>query len=364
MLIEYEENQHRKDFTWQEEAVACKRMYDAIRMDKPGYTAKAFAVLIYIAESKLSTLLKLLEYSDIYPTIWIMDKWTAADLELQRMIRGDIIAEKLRRASDNPSQCSVDTEEHREGRSYDKQSVNKNTQLTAIKHNIKSKYVIYPDAVDMLKALPDYSVDLCVTDPPFGIDIEASRATAARHHVYDTIDTKVAIMALILDVIKGLQVKMKPGAHVYMFFAMQYYETLVKALHKHEFTVNPLPLIWIKPGSGVTAQPSYLPGSSYEPILMAFAPGDRRMLEKRGLSNVIQSPSISPSKRDHPLEKSVDLYKDIISRSCYEGDMFIDPFCGVGNSLVAARRLGCDVRGAECVQGYRKIANLKMLEER
>jgi DNA modification methylase len=62
------------------------------------------------------------------------------------------------------------------------------------------------------------------------------------------------------------------------------------------------------------------------------------------------------------LEKSEYVYDDLIRRSYESGDFFIDPFCGVGNSLVAARKRGCNVKGAEKVEGYRKIAELKLLE--
>ncbi len=365
MLIEYEENQHRENFTWQEEAVALRRMYDAVLEENPGYTHKEFSSLTNVGESRLSALFRLLDFSDQYPQIWIMIHWSKADLELTRMIKGSLLEEKLKRSQAKKSLdaamvgISIKPKGHHENCPCSKCRNHRDSIRKQVKPT--GDILIYPEAMELLASLDDKSVDLCVTDPPFGIDIEDSRSMEARHHIYDNDDDKVSIMNLMERVIIGLKGKMKPGAHVYMFFAIQYYNDLTQVLLREGFTINKVPLLWVKNGGGSTAQPSYFPGNVYEPVLMAFAPGKRRKLEVLGLNNVIRCDSVHPSKKNHPLEKSINLYNEIIRRSACKGDLFIDPFSGVGNSLVAAKRLGCNVRGAEKVERYRSIGELKLM---
>jgi ParB/RepB/Spo0J family partition protein len=364
MLIEFEENCHRQDFTWQQEAVACRRMYNTILKKRPKYTAKEFATLVNMSESKLSTLLNLLTYSDSFPKIWIMDKWTKAELELKRLVRASLYEEKLRREKEQQQEilAEMNIPPKPEGHHHKCTCPDCVAWKDWSKCTPRGDVIIHDDALTFLDSLDNKSVDLCVTDPPFGLNIEESRSMEARHHIYDGDDEPNRVLKLMEDTIKLLGEKMQPGAHVYMFFALQYYDKLTTYFLNNKFTLCKVPLLWIKSGGGSTQQPWYYPGNVYEPILMAFAPGERRKLTTPGVSNVFMCDSVLPTKKDHPLEKSEYVYDDLIRRSYESGDFFIDPFCGVGNSLVAARKRGCNVKGAEKVEGYRKIAELKLLE--
>lgn len=51
--------------------------------------------------------------------------------------------------------------------------------------------------------------------------------------------------------------------------------------------------------------------------------------------------------RLHPTQKPVDVLRPIIRAFCPDGGLVLDPFCGSGSSLVAARHEGQGFLGIE-----------------
>lgn len=68
----------------------------------------------------------------------------------------------------------------------------------------------------------------------------------------------------------------------------------------------------------------------------------------------------SPSERgegnDHPCVKPLALMEWLLRLVSREGQLVLDPFCGSGSTLVAAKRLGRRALGMECDAHYRDIA--------
>jgi site-specific DNA-methyltransferase (adenine-specific) len=58
----------------------------------------------------------------------------------------------------------------------------------------------------------------------------------------------------------------------------------------------------------------------------------------------------------HPAEKSVDLAMQLVAWCSDEGQTILDPFCGSGTSLVAAKRTGRKAIGVEREERYCEIA--------
>jgi len=60
--------------------------------------------------------------------------------------------------------------------------------------------------------------------------------------------------------------------------------------------------------------------------------------------------------RLHPSEKPVPVLKSLVTAFCPAGGLVLDPFCGSGSSLVAARDCGRDFIGIELDANHQAVA--------
>lgn len=77
----------------------------------------------------------------------------------------------------------------------------------------------------------------------------------------------------------------------------------------------------------------------------------KREDDKRLMRSVIALPSMN-GQSVHPTQKPVNLFTPLIQYSCPPGGIVLDPFCGSGSVLVAARALGRKSIGIEVSEAY------------
>lgn len=193
---------------------------------------------------------------------------------------------------------------------------------------------------------PD-SIDLILTDPPYGIDIDNSQIFGREQgkqtgfedgdfETFDLLDKAIAQMYRIL----------KPDCHMYIFCAIDKTHTLKRLLEKHGFWVHKMPLIWDK-GSGSYPSQGTTFVHSYEPFLHC-------MKGKRKLNgtprDVFPIKRVPANKKIHPTEKPTELLRDIINLSSMAGERVFDPFAGSGSTLQAAKETNRQASGVELDQ--------------
>ncbi|MDI6814179.1 MAG: site-specific DNA-methyltransferase, partial [Desulfitobacteriaceae bacterium] len=100
----------------------------------------------------------------------------------------------------------------------------------------------------------------------------------------------------------------------------------------------------------------------------SFAPRHERIVHA-----VKGSPEVSPRKADvfqvprakreiHPMEKPVDLLKQLIECTTTEGDLVLDPFAGSGSTCLAALELNRNFIAFEIDSGYYEKARERLLK--
>ena len=209
----------------------------------------------------------------------------------------------------------------------------------------KEFVLVNRDAVSHMVGIPDQSVDLVLTDPPYGIDIFEQAITTGGETGGELTTTGVKYedteesAKLLLSVLATQSYRFtKPTGHFYSFCAPSHFWWYLEELRRVGWIVRERPIVWIKRESGQNNQPSMWPSSAYEFIIFARKHDSKLAIE--GRIDWIQCDPVLPSVRIHQAEKPVSLIKELLSRTCYPGACVYDPFAGSGAIIEAA----CDMK--------------------
>lgn len=201
------------------------------------------------------------------------------------------------------------------------------------------------NAVEHMKKVPDKSIDLLFTDPPYGIDIGDIAMTTGGHTGGDLSSTGIKYddsernaMELYKTLAKESYRFCNDTAHLLIFLAPSHFHTIRKLFKAAGWFCAKRPLIWIKGASGQNNQPDYWFSSAYEMLLFARKPLSR--LQMLGKPDWLQCDIVSTNKRVHQAEKPLPLLKELISRTSLPGMKLYDPFAGSGAILNA----GCEMK--------------------
>jgi DNA modification methylase len=216
--------------------------------------------------------------------------------------------------------------------------------------------IYHGDALDVLPELPRASTHLLLADPPYGVDFQSNRRALRL--------VKIAGDDGTLDVTAVLSLACKVlgrGRHAYVFGPRDVLPPELCA------TVE---LIWDKEliGTGNLALPW---AAQHEPITFAVYELSKANREK-GYGNLaarMRKGSIIRAQRPqggatgrHPNEKPVVLLRQLIESSSVWGETVLDPFMGIGSTLVAAALEGRKAIGVEITESYCEIAAQRLGE--
>ena len=180
------------------------------------------------------------------------------------------------------------------------------------------------DALDFLGGLPDASVDLVLTDPPY----KFNRGTTYYRRWFSDLPDEAwpKVMAELYRVLCD-------DRHAYVICDRRTEDLFIGAGRSAGFTFL-RKIIWNK-ATPALGQGVYR--SQYEVVLL-FSKGTRAGNSRR-YGDVLTFRRVRT--RDHyPTEKPVELLKVLIAQSTTRGEVGLDPFCGSGSVGHAARELG------------------------
>ena len=221
------------------------------------------------------------------------------------------------------------------------------------------------DCREVLKDIPSHSVDLIIADPPYGIQFDEKERNDSYIATYGDglVDERQEVMSIVEPTMEECARILKPGGHIYLFFGIQHYFHFMSALeHTWMLKVQQTPLFWIK-SSGENYKPYHRFTVNYEACLFAWKFKNvectdkykQKELNKAHMCTFENHP-LSIGKKEHPAQKPLSLYKEIIELSSNEGDIILDPFLGSGISLVTALQLKRKVIGIESLTEWYNLA--------
>jgi DNA modification methylase len=205
------------------------------------------------------------------------------------------------------------------------------------------------DSREILPRL-DIVADVLVTDPPYGMDYLSGRGNQGFEKIVgdDNQDVARAVLALSLRLVRR-------GRHLYVFGdnifdGLNVASPIQLAWDKGLFTMGNLEIPWGKSFESVWFGVHELSKANRA---KGYGKGAARL--RRG--SVLRYQRLqSGAVTRHPTEKPVPLLRDLIESSSLSGEIVLDPFAGVGSTLVAATLEGRRSVGIEVDEGYCKIA--------
>lgn len=186
--------------------------------------------------------------------------------------------------------------------------------------------IVQGDCIEVMKKFPNNSVDLIITDPPYGDNMAYgwNNKTIANNQ-----NPLVNCQALV-ECYRVL----KRNSTLYNFTNWKHYPFLVEFITKYtKFKIRHL-IVWKKHNFGL----GWAFRHQYELILVLEKGKPKYNLTD--FSDVQTASHINHNKNNHPHQKPLDLLKKMIEHSSKKGDLVLDPFAGSGSTCKACDSLG------------------------
>ena len=188
--------------------------------------------------------------------------------------------------------------------------------------------IYHADCRDVLPTLEPGSVDLVLTDPPYGVNFKYTDAYQDKEDAY---------REWMLPVFEEMR---RVGKLVMLTTGMR---------HLWMYPPATWVMCWAKPGS--TRQSALGGFSEWEPVLVY---GKRRIWND--FKYLPDAANHSRESGDHPCPKPVRMARWLVAEGSDENALILDPFMGSGTTLRAAMDLGRKAIGIEIEERYCEIA--------
>lgn len=216
------------------------------------------------------------------------------------------------------------------------------------------------DVREVFKTIPDNSIDLVVTDPPYKTTSRGNAGTSGGM-LQKEINKKGQVFKhnniKPQEYIPELYRVLKDGSHCYIMTNHVNLQEMLNVATESGFKFVKC-LIWDK-GNKIMGQ-YYM--SSFEYILF-LRKGKAKRINNCGTADILRVPNIKLKGEDgknlHDTEKPVELMKIMIDNSSNEGDIVFDPFMGIGSTGVACLELNRRFIGVELDEQYFPIAKYR-----
>lgn len=211
--------------------------------------------------------------------------------------------------------------------------------------------LIQGDCLELMKDIPDNSVDLIVTDPPYRTTARGSYGGTGgilkeelnmKGKVFEHNDLDIS------EWISKLYEVLKESGHCYIMTNNKNLSHYLNEIKKAKFNIFKI-LIWKK--DNCITNMYYMDSHEY---IIFCRKGHAVKINNCGTKSVLEIPN--PKNKNHPTEKPVDLMRILIENSSNEQDTVLDPFMGTGSTGVASVLSHRNFIGIELDEAYFNIA--------
>ena len=204
------------------------------------------------------------------------------------------------------------------------------------------------DCLELMKHIPDGSVDMILTDPPYGMSFVSGFRKVAFNAIAND-----SSLEWIDDLASELHRITKDDTAHYVFCSYHHIDKFKQAFERH-FKIKNI-LTWVKNNTSMgDLKGDFAPKTEF----ILFMQKGRCLIRGKRDCNVLQY--ARTGNELHPTQKPVDMLDFLISKFSDESMVICDPFMGSGSTGVAAKNTNRKFIGIELNQNYFEIAKKRI----
>ena len=219
------------------------------------------------------------------------------------------------------------------------------------------------DCLEVMKKIPDKSIDCIITDPPYKMNHSTGGCTniGMKNKWQGNIKAGNTVMDFSLDIkfsewLPEIYRVLKNSSHCYIFCNDKNVQELLNEATKCGFKESNI-LVWIK--NNATPNRYYM--KNLEFVLFLYK-DNAKPINDMGSKCAVEFKNINGKEKLHPTQKPVDLLELYIANSSLENDIILDPFMGSGSTGVACLNTNRKFIGIEIDETYFDIAKKRIDE--
>ena len=210
------------------------------------------------------------------------------------------------------------------------------------------------DCLELLKDIPDGSVDMVLTDPPYGIDYQSQWKKNKSEWMPKIKNDKRPF----IDFIPLIKRVLTPTGCVMVFTRWDVQQKFIDEMNGNGLKVKNV-LIWDKEIHGM-GDLKHSFASRYESIIFSSEKGF--LFNGKRPQDIIKFRRVLPNELKHPNEKPVGLLEWLVSKCTRQNETVFDPFMGSGSTGAACVNTGRNFIGMELDPGYFEVAKRRIEE--
>jgi len=212
------------------------------------------------------------------------------------------------------------------------------------------------DCLEIMEDIPDESVDLILTDPPYLINYKTNHRKNKNHDFCTPIENDNNPQ-LISSFVKESHRVLKNNSAMYIFCSPDTASFFKQELEKYYKIKNMI--VWVK--NNWTAGDLYAQfGKQYEIIFLVNK--GRKIINGKRLTDVWNFSRVAGKLQLHQNQKPIELLEQCILKHSNENDLILDAFAGSGSTAIACINTNRNYLMIEKEQKYCDIINKRISE--
>lgn len=218
----------------------------------------------------------------------------------------------------------------------------------------------HADCLDFMEQLPDKSIDLVLTDPPYIMDNHGGIVNGGAFSRKLTKEKHIDFMCndFNFESIANELIRISKKVNFYIFCSNAQISRTMRFFEDKSYSVTLL--VWDKPNPIPLSNGKYV--SNLEFIVCIKEKG-AYFNNSLPMQNKLKSfKTVTPAIRNHPSEKPIRLISDLLNLKSKENDIVLDCFSGSGTTAIACHNLNRRFICIEKDKDYYEVSVNRLIE--